>query len=90
MLIHGLPENRNKNTNQIVYEALKEKMGEGIKKVDLDRMHRLGAPKKDKVRLTVKLVRNKTRSRVFRNKKKIKVKKGQHNKKSDKDAKEDP
>ena len=45
-------------------------MGEGIKKVDLDRMHRLGAPKKDKVRLTVKLVRNKTRSRVFRNKKK--------------------
>ena len=50
LLIHGLPENRNENTDQIVIEILKEKMGEEINEVDLDRPRRLGTPKYDKVR----------------------------------------
>ena len=50
LLIHGLPENRNENTDQIVIEILKEKMGEEINEVDLDRTRRLGTPKYDKVR----------------------------------------
>ena len=50
-------------------------MGEEIKEVDLDHTRRLGAPKEDKVRsIIVKLVRYKTRNRVFRNKKKLKGK----------------
>lgn len=35
LLIHGLPEERNENTDQIVIQALKEKMKEEIRKVDL-------------------------------------------------------
>ena len=45
MLINGLSEIRNENTHQIVIEALKEKMGEKIKEVELD-----GTFKDDKVR----------------------------------------
>ena len=43
-LIYGLPENRNESIDQVVIETLKEKKGEEIKKVDLDRTHRLSAP----------------------------------------------
>ena len=50
LLIHGLPENRNENTNQIIIVTLKEKTGEEISEVDLDCNHRLGAPKDDKAR----------------------------------------
>ena len=46
-LIYGLPENTNENIDQFVIETLKEKIGEKIKKVDLDRTHRLGAPQND-------------------------------------------
>lgn len=35
LLIHGLAEERNENTDQIVIQALKEKMKEEIRKVDL-------------------------------------------------------
>ena len=42
LLIHGLPENRNENTDQIVIEAFKEKMGDEIKEVDLHRTDRIG------------------------------------------------
>ena len=70
MLIHGLPENRNKNTDQIVIEALTEKMGEEIKEVDLDRTNRLGVRP-----ITVKFSSYDTRRRIFRNKKKLKRKK---------------
>ena len=36
LLTHGLPENRNENTNQIVIVTLKEKIGVEINEVDLD------------------------------------------------------
>ena len=87
MLIHGLPKYRNENTDQIVIETLKEKMGEKYKEVHLDRTQRLGAPQDDKVRpIIVKFARYNTRSRVFKNKNKLKGKKGQHNRKLNKDA----
>ena len=75
LLIHGLPKNRNENTDLIVTETLKEKMAEEIIVADLDRTHRLG-PKEDRVRsVIVKCARYNTRSRVFRNKTKLKGKK---------------
>lgn len=54
---------------------MKEKTGEEIKKVDLDWMHKLGAPKERKVRpMIVKLAGDNTR-RVFRTKNRLKGKK---------------
>ena len=55
---------------------LLKKKGERTSEVDLDQIHRLGSPKDNKVRPTiVKFARYNTRSKVFRNKKKLKVKK---------------
>ena len=72
MLIHGCPENRNENTNQIVIETLKEKMEEETREVDLDWTHRLEAPKNNKVwPIIVKLRRYNTGSRVFKNETKL-------------------
>ena len=76
MLIHGLPENRNENTDQTVIEAFKKEMGEENKEVDLHWTHRLGVPKEDKCRpIELKFATYNTKSRVFRNKKKLKGKK---------------
>ena len=75
LLIHELPVIRNENTGQINIEMAK-KMGEEMDEVDLDRTHRLGVPKEKKVRpIIVKFARYNTRSRVSRNKKKLKRKK---------------
>ena len=43
-LIHGLPESKNENTNELVIDTIKEKMGEEIEKNEIDRSYRLGAP----------------------------------------------
>ena len=51
-------------------------MGEEVNKIDPDRKHRLRAPKDDKVRpIILKFARFNIRSRIFRNKKKLKRKK---------------
>ena len=76
LLSHGSPENKNENNDQIVIETLKEKLGEKINEVGLDWTQRLGASKDDKVRaIIVKFLRSNTRSRIFRDKKKLKGKK---------------
>ena len=51
--------------------TIKEKMGEEIKKDEIDKSHRLGAPKNNgKSRpIIIKFVRYKTRCRIFKNKK---------------------
>ena len=68
MLIHGNPENKNKSTDQIVIETLKEKMGEETREIDLNRTHRLGALKNNKVwPIIVKFARYSRESRVFKN-----------------------
>ena len=76
LLIHGLPESKNENTDELVIDTIKEKMGEEIKKNEIDRSHRLGAPKNNgKSRpIIIKFVRYNTRCRIFKNKKKLKGK----------------
>ena len=45
LLIHGLLESKNENTDELVIDAIKEKMREEIKKNEIDRSHRIGVPK---------------------------------------------
>ena len=76
MLIHGLPESKHVNTDELVIHTIKEKMWEEIKKDEIDRSHRLGAPKNNgKSRpIIIKFVRYNTRCKIFKNKKKLKEK----------------
>ena len=76
MLIHGLPESKNENTDELVIAAIKEKMGEEIEKNEIDRSHRIGVPKNNgKSRpIIIKFVRYNTRCKIFKNKKKLKGK----------------
>ena len=86
MLIHGLPESKNENTDELVLDAVKEKMGEEIEKDEIDRLHRLGAPRNNgKSRpIIIKFARHNTRCRIFKNKKKIEGEKHKCNRKFDK------
>ena len=86
MLIHGLPESKNENTDELVLDTVKEKMGEEIEKDEIDRLHRLVAPKNNgKSRpIIIKFVRHNTRCRIFKNKKKIEGEKHKCNRKFDK------
>ena len=72
LLIHGLPESKNENTDELVIVTIKEKMWKEIEKDEIDRSHRLGAPKNNgKSRPIIKkFVRYNTRCRIFKNKKK--------------------
>ena len=76
LLIHCLPESKNENTDELVIDTIKEKMGEEIERNEIDWSHRLGASKNnDKSRpIIIKFVRYNTRCRVFKNKKKLKGK----------------
>ena len=44
-LIHGLLKSRKDNKDELVIDTIKEKIGKEIKKDEIDRSHRLGAPK---------------------------------------------
>ena len=72
LLIHGLPESKNENTDELVIDTIKEKMGEEIEKDEIDTSHRLGTPNNNgKSRpIIIKFVRYNTRYRIFKNKKK--------------------
>ena len=76
LLIHGLPESKNENTDELVIDAIKEKMGEEIEKNEIDRSHRIGVPKNNgKNRpIIIKFVRYNTRCKIFKNRKKLKGK----------------
>ena len=45
LLIHGFSESKIQNTDELVIDTIKEKMGEEIKKDEIDRSHRLGVLK---------------------------------------------
>lgn len=68
LLIHSLPEWRNKNTHALVIDTVKEKMGEEIKKDGTNESHRLGALKNNgKSRpIIIKFARYNIRSKVFK------------------------
>ena len=73
LLIHGVPESKNQNTDEQVIDTIKEKMGEEIEKNEINRSHRLGAPKNNsKTRpIIIKFLRDNTRCRIFKNNKKV-------------------
>ena len=74
LLLHGIEEESNENTDQRVIEVLWESMGETISIQDIDRTHRLTGKKpngKSKP-VIVKFVRYNTRNLIFKNKKKLK------------------
>ena len=82
---NGLRENGNENTDQIVIKTLEEIKGEEINEVDLDRTHRLGATKHDQAYHSgIRKIQHKKQN--FQKQKEIKEKKGQYNRKLNKDA----
>ena len=44
MVCHGLPEIKWEDTDSLVIEILKEKLGLDISSADIDRTHQTGAP----------------------------------------------
>ena len=44
MLLHGLPEIKGEDTDSLVIEIMKEKMGLDISSTDIGRTHRINAP----------------------------------------------
>ena len=72
LLIHRLPEERLEDTDSLVIETVKEKMGLNISSADIDRTHRTGAPPKQsgKVRpVLAKFVRFNDGRKIYINKK---------------------
>ena len=69
ILIHGVKENQNEDTDEVV-NKLKSEMNLEISPGDIDRTHRIGVPSNGKNRpITVKFVRYLKRRSVFTNKK---------------------
>ena len=69
LLIHGLVESKNENTDELLINTIKEKIGEVIEKDEIDRSHGLGAPENNakSIPIIIKFVRYNTRCRIFKN-----------------------
>ena len=76
LLIHGLLESTNKNTNKLVIETIKVQMGKKVKQDEIDHSYRLDAFKNNgKSRpIVIKFSRYSTRCRIFKNKSMLKGK----------------
>ena len=74
LLLHGVAENNNESTDDDIMKTIREKMGEEIRHIDIDRTHRIGKAKSDgKSRLIIiKFARYNTCNKVFRKKKQLK------------------
>ena len=74
LLIHGLPESKNENTDLLAMEAIETKMNIKITDNDIDRTHRIGKPKNNgKPRpVIIKFVRYNDRKKIFSSKKLLK------------------
>ena len=74
MLIHGLPESKNENTDLLAMEAIETKMNIKITVNDIDRTQRIGKPKNNgKSRpVIIKFVRYNDRKNTFSSKKLLK------------------
>ena len=75
LLIHGIAEEKEEITDEVIINTLNEKLDLDISLRDIERTHRIGELKKarGKIRpIIVKFVRYNDRNRVFRNKKKLK------------------
>ena len=59
ILIHGVKENQNEDTNEVVINKIKSAMDLDISPGDIDRTHRIGVPTKGKIRhIIIKFVRH--------------------------------
>ena len=77
LILHGVSESNDENTNEIIIKTFSEELGVKIKEGDLDRSHRLGKPKRkdNKPRpIIVKFARYAIRRVIFMNKRKLKGK----------------
>ena len=73
LLLHGVPETADEGTDQIFVDTVNSKLDVKLKLKDLDRTHRIGKPKKDKIRpIIAKFARYNKRKTVFQNRKKFK------------------
>lgn len=71
IMIHGIKEIENEDSNDIVSETLNEHLQEKYTDVDSDRNHWIGTPKEGKKLkpIVIMFVRYNTRNKVFKNKK---------------------
>ena len=74
LLIHGIPENKNENTDVLAMEVIDTQMDIKITENDIDRTHRIGKPKNNgKPRpVIIKFVRYNDRKKVFSSRKLLK------------------
>ena len=74
LLFHGVGETKDEETDALVIKNVKERLGITLQNSDLDRSHRLGAPRMDKRArpIIVKFNRYNTRAAVYGSKKKLK------------------
>ena len=75
LLIHGIAENKEKNTDQQAIDFINENVDIKIDEIDIDRSHRIGPYDKTKKKtrpIIVKFVRYNVRGRMFREKCKLK------------------
>ena len=77
LLIHGIDEENQENTDEVVINALKQEMDEEITHLDIDRSHCLGNQKLEKSKLQpiiIKFSRYNVRAKTFKSKRKLKEK----------------
>ena len=73
LLVHGIEEESNEDTDEVVVNMLKEKLNMEVSKKDLDRSHRIGKSNPRKKRpIIVKFVRYNDRQKAYSNKKRLK------------------
>lgn len=75
LLVHGIEENNNENTDDLVVQFINEKLDLDVTENDIDRSHRIGRYDKNKKKvrpIIIKFARYNVRSKVFRDKKKLK------------------
>ena len=73
--IHGIPENKVKNTDQQAIDFINDNLKIKIDEIDIDRSHRIERYDKAKKKarpIIVKIARYNVRGRVFRQKRKLK------------------
>ena len=72
MLIHGIKEEKDENTDNVVIKFIQDDLQEEINIEDLDRTHRIGKVNNGKSRpIIVKFARYNVRKKVFHNKRKL-------------------
>ena len=73
VIVTGVPEKKDENTDEIIKELANEKMSVPLEDSDIDRTHRLGKPEPGKTRAIVaKFTRYNTRQQFVQNRKKLK------------------